>query len=92
MSSPWRLAARQAIQSAIKSVPDGDLKKLKAAIDAAFPLGYRKYYPYKIWLDERRKYFYILGILQPQPDKLGRRTKKPGCGCDRPSPGQLSLW
>lgn len=29
MTSPWRLAARSAIRSAIASVPDGDLVKIK---------------------------------------------------------------
>jgi hypothetical protein len=93
MTSPWRLAARKAIQSAIASVEDSnDLVKIKKAIDSAYPFGGRENYPYQVWLDERRKTFYELGILTKKPNKRGRKTKKVKCGCDRTSPGQLSLW
>lgn len=92
MTSQWRLAAREAIEKAIASVEDGDLLKIKKAIDSAYPFGMRDYYPYKVWLDERRKYFYELGILQPKPDRRGRPTRKPGVKCDRVPDGQLSLW
>jgi len=92
MTSPWRLAARQAIQRAIASVEDKNLAKIKKAIDEAYPFGCREYYPYKIWLDEQRKSFYDLGILQKKPDTRGRRTRKPAVKCDRISPGQLSLF
>jgi hypothetical protein len=92
VTSEWRLAAREAIQRAIASVEDGDLVKIKKSIDASYPFGQRKYHPYKIWLDERRKHFYELGILQPKTDKLGRRTRKPSTGCDHVVEGQLSLF
>lgn len=92
-TSRWRLAARRAIQKAIASLPpDCDRSQLKKAIDQAYPFGEREYYPYKVWLDERSKTFYELGILQAQPDKRGRRTRKPGVKCDRVPPGQLSLF
>lgn len=92
MTGKWRLAARSAIQGAIASVDDGDLVKLKKAIDKAYPFGIREYYPYKVWLDERRQYFYLLGILKKQPDKRGRRTRKPNVKHDLVPPGQLSLF
>ncbi|MDB9372801.1 hypothetical protein [Nodularia sphaerocarpa] len=89
MTSPWRSAARQAIQSAIASVPNGDLSDLKRAIDAAYPFSSRKYYPYKVWLSERRAYFNLLGLTtKANPPK----KKKPGIKCDRTSPGQLKLF
>lgn len=92
MTSPWRLAARSAIDKAIASVEDGDLVKLKKAIDKAYPFGYREYYPYKVWLDERRHALYDLGIIKKQPDKRGRRTRKPKVKHDLVPPGQLSLF
>jgi hypothetical protein len=93
MTSPWRLAARKAIESAIASVEDSkDLVKIKKAIDGAYPFHRRDCWPYKVWLSERKAFFYQLGILTKQPDKRGRKTRKVGCGCDRTSPGQLSLF
>ncbi|MTJ56018.1 hypothetical protein FJR38_26895 [Anabaena sp. UHCC 0253] len=63
MTSPWRLSARSAIQSAIASVEDkSDLKAIKKAIDSSYPFGTRGMHPYKIWLDERREHFILLGI------------------------------
>ncbi|AFZ56907.1 hypothetical protein H6G54_12100 [Anabaena cylindrica FACHB-243] len=89
MTSKWRLAARKAIESAIASVEDSkDLVKIKKAIDAAYPFHRRECFPYKVWLSERKKYFYQLGILQKPPDKGGRRNE----GRDRTSPGQMSLF
>ncbi|MBE9199081.1 MULTISPECIES: hypothetical protein [unclassified Nodularia (in: cyanobacteria)] len=89
MTSPWRLAARQAIQKAIAATSPDDLPSLKEAIDAAYPFSSREYYPYKVWLSERKAYFQILGIptRRPHPKK-----KRPGRGCDRTSPGQLKLF
>lgn len=93
MTSPWRLAARRAIESAIASLPpDCDRSEIKKAIDQAYPFGCRELYPYKVWLDERRKYFYDLGIIQKQPDKRGRKSRKPAVKQDIVPPGQLSLW
>lgn len=93
MTSKWRIVARAAIQKAIASLPpECDRAELKKAIDQAYPFGEREYYPYKVWLDERRKTFYELGIPTKQPDKRGRRTRKPEVKHDFVSPGQLSLF
>ncbi|MDB9352480.1 hypothetical protein PN509_18210 [Nodularia spumigena CS-588/02] len=82
MISPWRLAARAAIQAAINSCPPGTSpQKIKEAIDAAYPFVEREYYPYKIWLSERKAYFKILGIP----------TRKKKEECSSTSPSQLSL-
>lgn len=91
MTSHWRLAARVAIQRAIASVDDGDLSKIKKAIDQAYPFGVREYYPYKIWLQERREYFFQMGIYQAgvvKMPKFKRKGRKPVAI----SPGQLSLF
>ena len=56
----WRIAANQAIDKAIKEAPQGS--DLKAAIDNAYPFGARKYTPYKIWLEERKKALTRLGL------------------------------
>ncbi|WP_413175394.1 hypothetical protein [Anabaena azotica] len=74
MTSRWRLAARAAIQKALSQLPENcDRAQMKKAIDSAYPFGMRKYWPYKIWLDERRHYFYQLGI--PTRTKRSQRKK-----------------
>ncbi|NET74144.1 MAG: hypothetical protein F6K62_25415 [Sphaerospermopsis sp. SIO1G2] len=91
--SKWRKYAREVIEEAIASLPATASKsELKKAIDRAYPFHMRENYPYKVWLDERRKKFYELGILEKQPDKLGRLTRKPGVKQDLVPPGQLSLF
>lgn len=61
--SNWRQASISAIAFALKDLPkEADKKK---AIDAAYPFYERKYHPYKIWLDERRKTLLQLGLWQP---------------------------
>lgn len=63
----WRSHACIAIEDAIKKAPKGsDLIK---AIDAAYPFGERKYHPYKIWLDERRKALIRLNFYKPPQNR-----------------------
>jgi len=89
--SPWRLAARRAIKSAIASLPpDASADEIKNAIDSAYPFTFREYHPYKIWLDERRIALEELGIKKPKPKKP--KPKKPGKKKDIISPGQLILF
>ena len=65
-NSDWGLKAAAAIFEAHKTVPEGaDLKARKAIIDAAHPFGERRYYPYKAWLAERRRYLKKHGYLKP---------------------------
>lgn len=91
MTSRQRLASRRAIQGAIARVGMENLALLKKEIDKSYPFGERAYYPYKIWLEERRKYFLDLGIYHKFPD--GRSKKiKPRIKHDYVSPGQLSLF
>jgi hypothetical protein len=54
VTSKWRLYSRKVIAAAIASVPDGDVTKIKKAIDKAYPFGSRENHPYKMWLIERR--------------------------------------
>jgi len=56
------MKAFEVIQSAIASAPENaDLTKL---IDEAYPFGDRKYLPYKIWLDERKKALIRLNLYK----------------------------
>lgn len=91
MTSKWRLVARAAIQKAIASVDDGDLAKLKKAIDGSYPFEERAYHPYKIWLNERREAFLQLGIYKAGKAKMPRFKRK-GRKAIPVSPGQLSLF
>ncbi|MBD2568359.1 hypothetical protein [Anabaena lutea] len=94
MTSPWRLAARSAIRSAIAQLPpDCDRIQIKKAIDAAYPFGAREYHPYKIWLSERADAFHELGLLDPKkPKPKMPKKKKPPINPDGVVDGQLSLW
>lgn len=90
--SIWRLAAREAIEKAINSLPpDCDRAQLKKVIDQAYPFAVRKYHPYKIWLSERREYFLELGIYKARPAKMPNFKRK-GKKVVPVSPGQLSLF
>ena len=60
--SKWRVAAYETISNVIKSAPPGaDLTEL---IDAAYPFGIRKYTPYRIWLQERKKTLIRLNLYE----------------------------
>jgi hypothetical protein len=68
----WPERAAKAIAAVLKKYTDdgGDLvylseadrKLLKKQIDAAYPFYERRCYPYKAWLQERRRVFMALGI------------------------------
>lgn len=63
---------------------DVSLEDRRKAIDAAYPFGPRKYYPYKMWLRERRAYLVKFGHKpRSQPpetplERLMRRGKAHG--------------
>jgi len=50
----WRNLCRTAIADALRGTEALPEDEAVARIDAAFPFGERKYYPYKVWLEERR--------------------------------------
>lgn len=53
----WADQAWRAIDTAHAALPEGvSFKERKAAIDAAYPFGLRKWHPYKTWLKARRAY------------------------------------
>ncbi|WP_016953532.1 hypothetical protein [Anabaena sp. PCC 7108] len=90
MTSPWRWAARAAIEKAIAQLPlECDRVQIKKAIDAAYPFGTRAMHPYKIWLSERRKAFEELGLIPP---KKKPPKKKPPTNPDGIVDGQLRLF
>lgn len=62
-SSHWRALARKTINAVVREVGTADVPKLKAAIDAAYPFGERRLWPYKMWLLERRAAFEALDGL-----------------------------
>ncbi|MCC5641083.1 hypothetical protein LC593_35740 [Nostoc sp. CHAB 5844] len=95
--SYWRDRAKKAIAQVLagaiaqgwdmKNLSETEKRDLKTRIDASYPFGQRKWHPYKMWLDERRKAFYELGLAaMPAPNK------KPAIGCDHTVPGQLKLF
>lgn len=60
--SHWRCCAAQTIERVVATTAPGT--DLKAAIDAAYPFGERKYTPYKIWLEERKKVLIRLNLYK----------------------------
>lgn len=68
----WQYYAAEAIRQALASAPkDADLIKV---IDAAYPFGQRKYRPYQIWLDERKKALIRLNLYKA-PGEAKRKCK-----------------
>lgn len=70
----WRPGARRAMYRAIAGL-DADARRdaarVLAAVDAAYPFGQRSLFPYKMWLDERRKLVAALSMIAPPgPDEL----------------------
>lgn len=57
MSLSWYLASKNAIKIAHESIPDAaTFAERKKAIQAAYPYGERRYWPYKMWLKAQREY------------------------------------
>ncbi|MFK0733799.1 MAG: hypothetical protein ACFKPT_02500 [Gloeotrichia echinulata GP01] len=88
--SYWRDEARITINEAIAGIDLTNLseqqkKELRCAIDASYPFGIRRNHPYKIWMDERRKAFYRLGLSEPSA--LSNQKK-----ADQSVPGQMSIF
>lgn len=54
MADTWRDRAAPIIAEVIRSVGKSDLKRLRAALRAAYPWGLRENHPYKIWCSEVR--------------------------------------
>lgn len=69
--SYWRTVARDVIDRALKEGRSEGLEgdDLLARVDAAYPFGERAMYPYKTWLDQRRKQ--CLSLL-PERSRRGR--------------------
>lgn len=49
----WRDVALAAMADAIRGRPPEEWEK---AIDAAYPFGQRRYWPYKVWLKARKEF------------------------------------
>jgi len=64
----WSQAARDTIAKASAEVPEtATWKERRAAINAAYPFGLRKYWPYKAWLKALREH---MGLF----DENGKRV------------------
>ena len=77
MSRPgtWFARAEAVIAQVVGSFPSGtDRAQVLKAIDAAYPFGQRKHWPYKCWLDARRRW---LG-LPPARRRRGARASETG--------------
>lgn len=67
MSDPtWRDSAGPKIAAVIAAVGTEDMKELRKALREAYPYGERKYWPYKVWLDEINRQL-VMGRYRPAP-------------------------
>jgi hypothetical protein len=57
--SYWRKMSRRVIQDVLNNyrapLNEEQIREVKAKLSNAYPFGERKYYPYKIWLEEIKK-------------------------------------
>lgn len=90
--SYWRGKAVEAINKAIAStgldltnLSEQQKKELRRAIDVFYPFGVRRNHPYQVWMDERRKAFYRLGLAEPNALSNQKRA-------DQTVPGQMSIF
>ena len=60
----WRLHAYEVIVGVMKRRHFSTRETL-ACIDAAYPFGVRKHYPYAAWLKERRHAMVAMGLREP---------------------------
>ena len=60
----WREEARRVIAELHRDLPsDASLGERRRALDDAYPFGLRQFYPYKVWLSERRAYLCKFGYI-----------------------------
>ncbi len=55
MTSNWRTIAARVIDRVLDDVGIDKEERTRAALRAAYPFGERKYYPYRVWLDECKR-------------------------------------
>lgn len=51
----WRDRASPIIREVLRQTRGKSEKEIRKALVAAYPFGERKYWPYKVWLDEIRR-------------------------------------
>lgn len=90
----WRKIAEKTISTIIyKGIRQrATLQEIKDKIDKSYPFGQRINHPYKIWLDERKKAFIALGILEKRTDNVTSQSQKSSTKCDSTIHQQLSLF
>jgi hypothetical protein len=60
--SQFRMVAFEVIQAIVKANPNSE--NLVKLIDAAYPFGERANFPYKVWLEERKKVLIRLNLYK----------------------------
>lgn len=69
--STWREIARKHILRALEEAREQGLDEqaTKKHVSAAYPFGIRQYHPYKIWLDEVKKWLSPKQLADPPQPK-----------------------
>ena len=82
MSGYWRRRAIPIIRDTIIRYGTDDIKLLRKKLREAYPFGERKYWPYKVWLDEINTQ---LGLKPPKPPRSTYQK-------EQLDPNQMSLF
>ena len=69
MSGYWRDKASPVIEKVLRENEGKTIKEIRKELAKAYPFGQKKYWPYKVWLDEIRSQ---LGLKPPRPIKFGK--------------------
>lgn len=94
--SHWGRQARSTIANVVAANPDKSEAELLELVDAAYPFGERKYWPYKEWLKARRTFIERKATEAKDITPIGRRCdacgSKPGSACVAMSGELLSTF
>lgn len=70
MSSRWRAKAREIVNRVLHETQGQDEATVRRALRDAYPFGPRRYWPYKVWLDEVQRQ---RGTKQQKPVEVDPR-------------------
>lgn len=88
--SHWRRDARAVIDRVVAENPGKTPEELIELVDAAYPFGERKMWPYKMWLLERRAFRQRLYPAADGP--LGRVCRACGADIGHPCREYMKAW
>ena len=74
MSKTWREACAPIVFKIIQENKDKEYPEIRKALREAYPFGQKKYWPYKVWLDEINRQLIKFGLIEAKDKK--QKSKK----------------